>query len=252
MTAAAISESTKPVVVFVEDDEDVGNLVAFNLRAANLDVVTIEDIASAPAAVARHHPLVIVVDRMLPDGDGITLCTRFRADAQLRDVGLLLLSALGSENDRIDGFAAGADDYVVKPFSVRELVARVRILVDLASDRRAARASGRKDASFRWRQLVVDAASCRVMLRGAAIELRPVELKLLCKLIEARGAVLSRAAILKAVWGAETAPHTRAVDVHIQRLRVALGDHQDVVETVHGAGYRLALTCDKTPGHEPL
>lgn len=240
MAATAGVRSDLPVVVVVEDEDDVRNLLAFNLRAAELAVVTADSVAAAIDEVERRVPTVLIVDRMLPDGDGIELCARIRAEPRFWDVAVLMLTARGSEQDRLDGLAGGADDYVVKPFSVRELVARVRILVSLADDRRLARASRSTGERFRWRDLDVDVASHRVVAGGKEIELRPLELKLLLALFRARGALLTRDHLLRAIWGEDATARPRLVDIHVWRLRERLGAHGDVVVTVHGSGYRLA------------
>ena len=240
MEASAAQRVDRPVVVVVEDEEDVRNLVAMSLRAADLDVVSVESLAAARAEVERRAPAVVVVDRMLPDGDGIELCARIRAEPRFLDVGLLLLTALGSEQDRLDGLAVGADDYVVKPFSVRELVARVRVLVALADDRRVARAAGETGDRFQWRDLEIDAASHRAFAAGREIDLRPLEMKILVALFRARGAMLSRADLVRVIWGDDSDVRPRLVDIHVWRLRERLAEWADVVVTVHGSGYRIA------------
>jgi len=185
-----------PRVVVVEDEDDVRDLIAFNLRAAHLDVVTVDSLGAELAQVEREAPDILVFDRMLPDGDGLVLCGRMRAEPRFVDVARFVLSALGSERDRVVGLELGADDYVVKPFSVRELVARVRLLGALAVDRRGARANGRKGEQLRWRNLVVDVDSQRALSGGREIALRPLEFKLLQALFAARGRRLSRSELL--------------------------------------------------------
>jgi two-component system phosphate regulon response regulator PhoB len=240
MAASPAVSAERPVVVVVEDEEDVRNLVAFNLRAASFEVVSVDNMAGAFEEVVRRPPAVVVLDRMLPDGDGIDICARIRADPALFDVAVLILTARGSERDRLTGLAALADDYVVKPFSVRELVARVRVLASLAADRRLARTSGKSGEQYRWRDLVVDVESHRVLTRRTSIELRPLEFKLLVALFKARGALVLRHHLLHAIWGKESTVRPRLVDVHVWRLRERLGAHGDLIATVHGAGYRLA------------
>ena len=229
-----------PRVLIVEDEDVVRDLVAFNLRAADLEVVTVDSIAGAMAQVEREPPDVLVFDRMLPDGDGLELCWRMRAEPRFVDVALLVLSALGAEGERVEGLELGADDYVVKPFSVRELVARVRLLASLAVDRRIARASGRKGAQLRWRDLTVDVDSQRARIGTREINLRPLELKLLHRLFEANGELVTRTELLNAVWGVDSTARPRLVDVHVWRLRARLEDHGDLIATVHGSGYRVA------------
>jgi two-component system phosphate regulon response regulator PhoB len=223
----------------VEDEEDVQLLIVHNLRAAGFDVVSCEGLAEARAALSACSPQVIVLDRMLPDGDGLSLCAELRTDGRYDDVGVLVLTARGTEEDRIGGLEAGADDYVVKPFSVRELVARVRGLALAGADRRSARAVGARPDVLRWKNLLVDLLGHEVRVDGAVVHLRPLEFKLLCLLLEEPGRILSREEIVARLWSGATAS-PRVVDSHVKRLRVRLGPAADVVETVWKAGYRLA------------
>ena len=240
MAASTSVRVARPVVVVLEDEEVIRDLIAFNLRLAHVDVRVVDSIAAAVEEVEHQVPDVLVVDRMLPDGDGLELCSRMRAEPRFADVGLLLLTALGSEDDRVSGLAVGADDYVVKPFSVRELVARVNLLAALAVDRRTARASGRKGTLLRWRDLVVDLDAHRVHAGLRELALRPLEFKLLKMLLEARGAPISRGDLLHEVWGHDSPTRAKSVDVHVWRLRSRLGEYGALIETVQGFGYRLA------------
>ncbi|MCW5834154.1 MAG: response regulator [Labilithrix sp.] len=227
-------------VVIAEDEEDVRRLLEFNLTSAGFEVVGLDSAAAVAETAAREDASLLVLDRMLPDGDGIAVCAAMRSDARLRDLGILLLTALGSEADRVAGLAAGADDYVVKPFSVREVVARVRILAAAVEARRKARHVDASEARiFRWRDVIVDVLRHRVLGAGVAIELRPFEFVLLLTFLESPDRVWSREALIAKLWNGEVSTARRTIDVHVRRLRERLGPFGDIVETVHGVGYRL-------------
>jgi two-component system phosphate regulon response regulator PhoB len=155
------------------------------------------------------------------------------------DIGVLMLTARGDEYDRVLGFEVGADDYVVKPFSVRELVLRVKALARRTSERRAARAAADEGRRLSWRGLSIDPLRHRVYADGAEVALRPLEYKLLAIFLERPGAVLPRAQLLEEVWGIRGDVNTRTVDTHVRRLRERLGPYGDAIETVYGFGYRL-------------
>jgi two-component system phosphate regulon response regulator PhoB len=227
-------------VLVVEDEPDLQRLVVFNLRDAGFAVEGVGTGAEAFAAIARTKPAVIVLDLMLPDITGTEICRRLRADALYRDIGIVISTARGDEYDRLLGFEVGADDYVVKPFSVRELVMRVRALV-----RRPAPRSGftpivaPPDAPLRWRGIDLDPLRHRASIDGEAVILRPLEFKLLHVFMQQPGCVLTRAALLEGVWGVTEDQSTRTVDTHVRRLRERIAPYSDAIETVHGFGYKL-------------
>ena len=167
------------------------------------------------------------------------VCRRLRADDATRDAAILMLTARGDEYDRVLGFEVGADDYVVKPFSVRELVMRVKGLASRAHERRLARVSRDDGKRLRWRGLEIDPSRHRVSVDDAELALRPLEYKLLAIFLEHPGRVLSRTELLSEVWGISPETNTRTVDTHIRRLRERLGAYSEAIETVHGFGYRL-------------
>jgi two-component system phosphate regulon response regulator PhoB len=226
-------------IVVVEDEEDVQTLLTYNLRAAGFEITAASSVAAGRLAIAMKSPVVVVLDRMLPDGDGVELCAEVRADPKHWDVGVLVLTARGSEDDRLDGLEAGADDYVVKPFSVREVVARVRVLAAATTDRRAARALTTNPALLSRGRLVVDLERHEVRIDGAFVELRPLEFRLLVTLLEAPGRAFTRAELISRLWSDAT-PTPRVIDTHVKRLRERLGSAADMIETIKGAGYRLA------------
>jgi len=227
------------VVLVVDDEEDIRRLVSFNLGEAGFTVEAVETGEAALAAATRLRPSVVVLDLMLPDISGMEVCRRLRADDDVADAAILMLTARGDEYDRVLGFEVGADDYVVKPFSVRELVMRVKGLGRRAQERRLARGARDEGQRLRWRGLEVDPARHRVVVDGAELTLRPLEYKLLAIFVEHPGRVLSRTELLQEVWGISPETNTRTVDTHIRRLRERLGAYSDAIETVHGFGYRL-------------
>jgi two-component system phosphate regulon response regulator PhoB len=164
------------------------------------------------------------------------VCGAIRHDPRLNDVGVLMLTARGGEYERIQGLEAGADDYVAKPFNVRELVLRVRTLAKRARDSRIAR--GNQDRPLKWRGLEIELVRHRVTIDGQAVVLRPLEFKLLATLLAQPGTVFSRPELLKLVWGIEEPTDSRTVDTHVRRLRERLGPYGTALETAHGFGYR--------------
>jgi two-component system phosphate regulon response regulator PhoB len=236
-------------VLVVEDEPDVSRLLAFNLRGAGFDVATAGTGADALAAAAAEVPTVVVLDLMLPDTSGFDVCRRLRAGAATADVGVLMLTARGDEDDRITGLEAGADDYVVKPFSVREIVLRVTALANRIGERRRAAttatasasgssSAGEAPALLRCGNVTIDPVTHDVRVDGAAMSLRPLEYKLAATLLAQPGKVFTREELLAEVWDIQGEANTRTVDVHVKRLRTALGSGADVIETVHGFGYR--------------
>ncbi|MCE9578500.1 MAG: response regulator [Deltaproteobacteria bacterium] len=229
-------------VLLVEDEPDVARLVEFNLRAAGFEVVAVGRGDLALAQARRAPPHVVVLDLMLPDTTGYEVCQQLRADPRTADVGVLMLTARGDAEDRIMGLEVGADDYVVKPFVVREVALRVAALAGRIAERREAAAApaAPSPASARLRAgvLEIDPVTHDVTAAGQPIQLRPLEYKLLALLVASPGKVFSRDDLLEEVWGMRTGINSRTVDVHVRRLRISLGVAADVVETVHGFGYR--------------
>jgi len=231
--------TTGDVVLVVDDEEDIRRLVTFNLDEAGFRVEAVDTGTIALSAATRLRPAVVVLDLMLPDLSGTEVCRRLRADPDLADAAILMLTARGDEYDRVLGFEVGADDYVVKPFSVRELVMRVRGLAVRARERRLARGASDEGKRLQWRGLEVDPIRHRVTIDGAELGLRPLEYKLLAIFVEHPGKVFSRTDLLQEVWGISPETNTRTVDTHIRRLRERLGAFSEAIETVHGFGYRL-------------
>ena len=224
-------------VVIVEDERDVARLLEFNLRSAGFEVSSAGTGAEGLAAVQSRKPDVVVLDLMLPDQSGYEVCKTIRADATVGEVGVLMLTAKGEAEDRILGLEVGADDYVVKPFVVREVVLRVTAIANRLAERRA-RPTTSTGAVLKAGAIELDPVTHDVRIDGAPTQLRPLEYKLLQLLVSDPGRVFSREELLEQVWEMRGDINTRTVDVHVRRLRVSLGTAADVIETVHGFGYR--------------
>ncbi len=228
-------------ILLVDDEPDIRQLLSFNLREAGFEAEAVGTAAEGLAAAQRARPSVVILDLMLPDMSGTEVCRKLRADPSTSDLPILMLTARGDEYDKVLGFEVGADDYVVKPFSVREVIMRVRALARRSQERTSARATTEAPKALAWRGLSVDIVRHRVTLDGSELSLRPLEFKLVATFLENPGVVYSRAKLLEDVWGITAEMNTRTVDTHIRRLRERLGAHGDAIETVHGFGYRLAL-----------
>jgi len=219
-------------VLVVEDDAGIAELVRYNLEAEGLRAAVVATGEDAELQVAEDRFDLIVLDWMLPGLSGIELCRRLRRRADLREVPILMLTARGEEGDRVRGLATGADDYVVKPFSVMELVARVKALLRRSAPNRILDV-------LRAGDIVLNRTQHRVMRREREVHLGPTEFRLLVFFMENSGRVLSRQQLLDGVWGRDAFIDGRTVDVHVGRLRKALirGADPDPIRTVRGAGY---------------
>lgn len=226
-------------LLLVDDEPDLQQLLVFNLDAAGFAVEAVATGGAGIEAALRERPAVVILDLMLPDIPGTEVCRRLRSEEKLDDVGILMLTARGDEYDRVLGFEVGADDYVVKPYSVRELVLRVKALARRSSERFAARRASDAGTRHVWRGLSVDPVRHRVFSDGTELSLRPLEYKLIATFLEHPGVVFSRAELLEEVWGMKPDTQTRTVDTHIRRLRERLGTYGEAIETVQGFGYRL-------------
>jgi two-component system phosphate regulon response regulator PhoB len=225
-------------VLVVDDEADLRELLLFKLREAGFEVEAVATALEGLAAAARLAPAVVVLDLMLPDLPGTEVCKRLRADPDARDIAILMLTAKGEEVDRVLGLELGADDYVVKPFSVRELVARVRALARRVRDRRTAPPAS-EERLLRWKGITVDPAAHRVRRDGEEIVLTPIEFKLLVLLLSSPQRAFTREILLDDVWNISSEVTTRTVDTHVKRLREKLGPYGELIETVRGIGYRL-------------
>lgn len=221
-------------ILIVEDEPAIRELLALNLRHAGFEPVLAADGAAARREIDATLPDLVVLDWMLPDQPGVEIARRLRADVRTRHLPLIMLTARSAESDKLGGFEAGADDYVTKPFSPRELVARVRALLR----RRAPEAS---DEPIEVAGLRLEPHTFRVIAEGQALRMGPTEFRLLHYLMRNLDRVLSRSKLLDGVWGDHVFIEERTVDVHIRRLRLALqpSGHDRLVETVRGGGYRF-------------
>ena len=233
-----------PSVLIVDDEPDLCAVVEHHLRQAGLSTRIAENGAAALAACAAAPPDLVLLDVNLPDLSGIDVCRAIRAIPTLRELPVLMLTARGAEADRVGGFEVGADDYVVKPFSVRELVLRVEALLRRRRRGPAVPPSPRLRAG----PIELDVDDHTAWLDGAELPLTLLEFRLLRFLVEGHGRVRSREALLTEVWGYSTGAETRTVDTHVKRLRDKLGPWADLLETVRGVGYRLRV---EGPAVEP-
>ncbi len=226
--------SDQPTVLLVEDEPAQREVLSYNLEADGFRVTTAENGEEALLLVEEGAPDLIVLDWMLPNVSGIEVCRQLKTRADTRGVPILMLSARSEEVDRVRGLETGADDYVVKPYSVIELMARVRALL------RRARPSTVGER-LEYDDIVLDAETHRVTRADQPLKLGPTEFRLLSTFMEKPGRVWSREQLLDRVWGRDIYVDTRTVDVHIGRLRKALCQHggTDPVRTVRGAGYAL-------------
>jgi two-component system phosphate regulon response regulator PhoB len=229
----------KPHLLVVEDETALVELLRYNFEKEGFRVTVAADGEAALTAVAEALPDLVVLDWMLPLVSGLEVCRQLRRKPETRDVPVIMLTARGEESDRIRGLEVGADDYVAKPFSPSELIARVRAVM-----RRSKPSSAQDMLTFG--DLVMDLSAHRVLRSGRSIHLGPTEFRLLRFLLERPGRVYSREQLLDAVWGRDIYVEPRTVDVHIRRLRKAInspGD-SDLIRTVRSAGYALDENVD--------
>ncbi len=219
-------------VLVVEDEAPLSELLSYNLSAEGFAVRLAENGEEAEILVSEERPDLIVLDWMLPGVSGIELCRRLRSRPETRAIPILMLTARGEEGDRIRGLSTGADDYVVKPFSLPELMARIKAILRRASPDRLADV-------LRVSDIELDRAAHKVTRGSRQVRIGPTEFRLLEFFMESPGRVLSRAQLLDGVWGRDAFVDERTVDVHIGRLRKALirGKEHDPIRTVRGAGY---------------
>lgn len=226
-------------ILVVEDEADLAELVAFNLEQAGHAVQTAGTGAEALALADGSSTNLVLLDVMLPDMTGIEVCRRLRRSDATRGLPVIMLTAKGEEVDRVVGFEVGADDYVVKPFSPRELVLRVEAVLRRSG---TADVSDEKGDVLRIGTLTIDIPKYEVLVDDEIIPLTALEFRLLCDLASRKGRVQSRDALLERVWGYAPGVETRTVDTHVKRLREKLGNAASYVETVRGVGYRLSET----------
>ncbi len=223
----------QPTILIVEDEPAIVELVTFALKGAGWAVDAVHDTASAWAYLQHKRPQLVLLDWMLPDQSGIRLLSRIRSDRNFSSLPIIMLTAKGMEEDKVTGLEQGADDYMTKPFSPRELNARIKALI-----RR--KAPEHSELLMSVGPLTVDPVSCRVSVNEQPIEIGHAEFKLLRFLIAHPERVFTRGQLLDKVWGDHAVLEERTVDVHVLRLRKALGSADGLVQTVRGVGYMLS------------
>ena len=225
--------TTKPKILVIDDEPDAVELVEFNLKQAGFEVITAADGAEALRQGRSHLPDLVVLDLMLPEIDGLEVCKLLRHDPTTAAIPIVMVTAKAAEVDRILGLELGADDYVTKPFSPRELVLRIKKILERG------RPAAAKKEKFVFGELVIDLPRHLVSVRGKRIELTSTEFRLLTLLAERAGRVQSRDQLLQDVWHYDNIIDTRTVDTHMRRMREKLGPAAKHLDTVRGVGYRF-------------
>ena len=224
------------MIYLLEDDESIRELVSYTLGKTGTPARGFALPSEFYAALREEIPELVILDVMLPEEDGLTVLSRLRRGRETENLPVIMLTAKGSEYDKVSALDAGADDYIVKPFGIMELVARVKAVLR----RSAKKADNGQDNVFSFQGLVVNLSSHEVTCDGEAVVLTFKEFELLAFLFSNRGVVHSRDRILREIWGYEFDGENRTVDVHIRTLRSKLGRYCDVIETVRGVGYKIA------------
>lgn len=221
-------------ILLIEDEKPIRDMVRFALSREGIDMIEASDVATAWDALARRLPDLILLDWMLPDESGLNFLKSLRKESRFKDVPIIMLTAKAEEEDRIRGLDSGADDYIVKPFSPKEMIARVRAVVRRST-------GGDVEGQLQAWELILNPSSHKVTCQGASVHLGPTEFRLLQFLMSHPGRVYSRSQLLDNVWAPGSVLEERTVDVHVRRLRKALEsfEHEDLIQTVRGAGYSL-------------
>lgn len=223
-----------PTVLVIEDEIDLQHVLEYNLRQAGYEVLCAAEGKHGLRLAAERCPELVLLDLMLPDMSGMQVCRQLKADPRTAASAVVMLTARGEETDRVVGFELGADDYVVKPFSIRELLLRIAVILRRGSP-------ARESASvIEFGCLRIDCSAHRVFVAEQEVRLTALEFKLLRQLCESRDRVQTRAMLLEHVWDIEADVTTRTVDTHIKRLREKIGAAGLYIETVRGVGYRFA------------
>jgi len=221
-------------ILVVEDERDLADLLAYNLEKEGYQAILAATGLEGLELARRELPDLVVLDLMLPGMMGTEVCSTLRRTERTRNIPILMLTAKGDEVDRVVGFEIGADDYIVKPFSMRELLLRIRAIL-----RRSNQEFSMVERMLCLGPVAIDCSSHRVTVEGREIELTSTEYKLLLYLADHAGRVLSRELLLQEVWGYNFVGDTRTVDTHVTRLRSKLGDAGELIKTVRGFGYKM-------------
>ena len=226
-------------ILIIEDEPDIRKNLEYNLSREGYSVLTAASITEAEQLIYSNNLSLILLDLMLPDGSGLELCKKMKSDPDIQNLPIIILTAKDDEVDKVVGFEIGADDYVTKPFSVRELILRIKAVLK--------RGENKKDIVEIDRQfgdLKIDIDSHEVYVDGELVNLTALEFKLLIQLVDRRGRVQSREQLLADVWGYSAEVTTRTVDTHIKRLREKLGTMGKYVQTIRGVGYKFSRSPD--------
>jgi len=227
-------------ILIIEDEPDIRKNLEYNLSREGYSVLTAASIAEAEQLIYSNNLSLILLDLMLPDGSGLELCKKMKSDPDVQNLPIIILTAKDDEVDKVVGFEIGADDYVTKPFSVRELILRIKAVLK--------RGDSKKDIVEIDRQfgdLKIDIDSHEVYVDGDLVNLTALEFKLLIQLVDRRGRVQSREQLLADVWGYSAEVTTRTVDTHIKRLREKLGSMGKYVQTIRGVGYKFSRSPEQ-------
>lgn len=230
-----MSDQKQKKILVVDDEPDVTTLVSYNLKSKGYAVEALNDPNQSIGVARTFLPDLIILDVMMPDLSGIQICRMIRADPKLKKIPVIFLTAKAEEADRIQGFEVGADDYVCKPFSTKELVMRVQSVLRRAGDGEIVEVKRLQHGA-----IDMDVERHEVAINGQPIDLTATEFRLLRLLMERKGRVQTREHLLINVWNYETEIETRTVDTHVRRLREKLGTEADWIETIRGVGYRFA------------
>ena len=225
---------TRHAILIVEDDRHILKLLQFHCEKAGYQTATAKSGDEGLRLVQSMRPDLVILDLMLPGLDGLEVCRQIRQDPQLKAIPVVMLTAKGEEMDRVVGLEVGADDYVTKPFSPRELLLRVKAVL------RRSKGEPQPGDVLRHGPVTVDVAKHQVTVQGKPVTLTLLEFKLLATLVERRGRLQSREVLLRDVWDLRADIDTRTVDTHIKRLRQKLGKAGDLIETIRGVGYKMA------------
>ena len=226
-------------ILIIEDEPDIRKTLEYNISREGYHVVGASSLLEAKSQIESDSFSLILLDLMLPDGSGLDLCREIKSDKEKSSIPIIILTAKDDEVDKVVGFELGADDYVTKPFSVRELILRAKAVL-----KRGEKESDNVEIKRQFGQLSIDTESHEVFVDNNEIILTALEFKLLCQLVDRRGRVQSRDQLLSDVWGYTAEVTTRTVDTHIKRLRLKLGSMGKYVQTIRGIGYKFTRTPD--------
>ena len=224
-------------ILIIEDEPDIRKTLEYNISREGYEVICASSLSEGRQKLESASFTLLLLDLMLPDGSGLDLCRELKQDKSLSSMPVIILTAKDDEVDKVVGFELGADDYVTKPFSVRELILRVKAVL-----KRGERKSDNMEVQRQFGELKIDIGSHEVFVNDEQVNLTALEFKLLRQLVDRRGRVQSRDQLLSDVWGYSSDVTTRTVDTHIKRLREKLGDMGKYVQTIRGVGYKFTRT----------